>query len=221
MPDYGSILEMMGYNYPSLEAMFKGERGRSDPLWERELGRSFGSYQTAMGDLPGLRRGMLGQLTSGLQERGIAARRGIQARRAGAGFAGAGALDRMGRTARRGLEKEYGRGMWGIGQDIAGREASLLATLLGQTQEYLGGIEPVRGTGRDPRYWGEKPEEWTSTGEWMGPQGRQPLGGFLREYLPRGEEITPMTFEEFLESSGMSGSQAEYAYNEYLRIVSA
>lgn len=184
MPNnYGSILSMLGAryeDYPSLEAMFRGERGRYDPLWGRELGSHFAGYQAAMGELPGLRGGMLGQLRGGLQQRGIAAGRGLEARRAGAGFAGAGAIERFGRTGRRGLEQEYGRGMYGIGQDIAGREASYLATLLGKTESYLRGIEPTVGDpdyispGMMPRDWMDAPgaePEYLSFEDWLSDKG--------------------------------------------------
>ncbi len=137
MPDYGSLLGMMGLEAPSLPEYFGQYFEDVDPRWSQYMGEQFGAAETALGELPGLRRGMLGQLRGGLQERGVAAGRGLQARRAGAGFAGAGALDRMGRTARRGLGQEYGRGMWGIGQDIARKEAGVLGGLRGQLGGFL------------------------------------------------------------------------------------
>ncbi len=137
MPDYSSLMGMLGLGAGTLPEYFGQYFEDVDPRWSQYMGEQFGAAETALGELPGLRRGMLGQLRGGLQERGVAAGRGMQARRAGAGFAGAGALDRMGRTARRGIEQEYGRGMYGIGQDIARKEAGVLGGLRGQLGGFL------------------------------------------------------------------------------------
>lgn len=136
-PRWGSLLGMMGYDVKTLPGLFGQYFEEPDPKWARYLEPSFRLAEEALGELPGQRRSMLGQLTAGLQERGVAAGRELQARRAGAGFAGAGALDRFGRTTRRGLEQEYGRGMWGIGQDIARREAGILGALTGKVGGFL------------------------------------------------------------------------------------
>lgn len=148
-------MEMMGYQAPDLPTLFGQHFEDVDPRWTQMFEPQFEAARTALGELPGLRGGMLGQLRGGLQERGLTAGRGLQARRAGAGFAGAGALDRMGRTARRGLEEEYGRGMWGIGQDIARKRAGVLGGLRGRIGSFLemlmaADTEPAAGDGAVP-----------------------------------------------------------------------
>ncbi len=137
MPDYSSLMGMLGLGAGTLPEYFGQYFEDVDPRWTQYMGEQFGAAETALGELPGLRRGMLGQLRGGLQERGVAAGRGLQARRAGAGFAGAGAIERGGRIARRGIEQEYGRGVWGIGQDIARKEAGVLGGLRGQLGGFL------------------------------------------------------------------------------------
>jgi len=137
MPN-GNIMEMMGYEAGGLPELFGQYFQDVDPRWTEMFAPRFEDTRTALGELPGLRGGMIGQLRGGLQERGIAATRGLQAQRAGAGFAGAGALDRTGRTARRGLEQEYGRGIYGIGQDIERRRAGLLGGLRDEIGGFLG-----------------------------------------------------------------------------------
>lgn len=152
MPDYSTqnLLQMMGYEAGTLPELFGQHFEDPKDVWSQFLEPSFGLAGEALGELPELRRGMLGQLTSGLQERGATAGRELQHRRAGAGFAGAGALDRAGRVSRRGLGREYESGRWGIGQDIAKREAGILGGLSGQVGSFLqallaGGAEPGEG----------------------------------------------------------------------------
>lgn len=137
MPDYSSLLGMMEYEAETLPELFGQWYQDVDPIWTEQLSPAFKLAETALGELPGLRGGMLGQLRGGLQQRGIAAGRALEARRAGAGFAGAGAIERFGRMGRRGLEREYGRGMYGIEQDIAKQEAGILGTLAGKTESFL------------------------------------------------------------------------------------
>ncbi len=137
MPDYSSLLGTLGYDASSLQGLFGQYFKDVDPRWSQFLEPSFETAQTALGELPGMRRGLLGQLTSGLQERGVAAGRGLQSRRAGAGFAGFGALDVLGRTTRGGLEREMGVGRFRIGEDIARKRAGVLGTLGGKVGGFL------------------------------------------------------------------------------------
>ncbi len=194
MPDYGSLLGMMGYDVGSISGLFEQFE---DPLasWTERLKPAFGRAQAALGELPGLRGEMLGQLRGGLQERGVAVGRGLRTRRAGAGFAGAGALDRMGRTARRGIEQEYGRGTWGIGQDIARKEAGILGGLTGTVESFLGQLmaadtraAPADDTGSilDP-YWAREPVPEPPTGlpsyeDWLAAAGWVDTAARRREY---------------------------------------
>ena len=147
MPDYSSLLGTLGYDASSLQGLFGQYFKDVDPRWSQFLEPSFETAQTALGELPGMRRGLLGQLTSGLQERGVAAGRGLQARRAGAGFAGFGALDVLGRTTRGGLEREMGVGRFRIGEDIAKKRAGVLGTLGGKVGGFL---EQLLAAGTEP-----------------------------------------------------------------------
>ena len=137
MPDYSSILGTIGYDASSLQDLFGQYFQDVDPRWSQHLAPSFKTAQTALGELPGMRREMTGQLMGGLQQRGVTAARGLQSRRAGAGFAGFGALDELGRTTRAGFEREAGLGRFRIGEDIARKRAGVLGTLSGKVGGFL------------------------------------------------------------------------------------
>ncbi len=177
MPDYSSLLGMMGYDASSIQGLLGQYFDEPKDVWSKYLGGEFESAQKALGELPGLRRGMLGQFTSGLQERGIAAGRGIQALRAGAGFAGSGQIGQLQRTGRRGLEQEYGRGAWGIGQDIMKREAGIIGGLRGKTGSFLemlmasGAVQPEARESRpqDPIF--GRPGDLQTWPQWLENRG--------------------------------------------------
>lgn len=161
MPN-GSLMEMMGYKAGGLPELFGQYFEDVDPRWTQMFEPQFEATRTALGELPGQRRGMLEQLTGGLQQRGVAAGRALQGRRAGAGFAGAGAIERFGRTARQGLEQEYGRGMWGIEQDIARKRAGVLGGLRGRIGSFL---EQLMAAGTTAAAGVQPPYETTGRGE--------------------------------------------------------
>ncbi|KKM79920.1 hypothetical protein LCGC14_1345060 [marine sediment metagenome] len=199
MPDYSNIMGMMGLEAPSLPEYFGQYFEDVDPRWSQYMGEQFGAAETALGELPGLRRGMLGQLRGGLQERGAAIGRGVQARRAGAGFAGAGAFGREARTARRGLGQEYGLGMYGIGQDIARKEAGVLGGLRGQLGSFMerlmaAGVTPAGDDG----YLEPPPPEIDYT----------------KPVEPSGPTVDAMNYYEFLGQTQQGPS--DYSYRQYL-----
>lgn len=148
MPN-GSLMEMMGYEAGGLQELFGQYFQDVDPRWSQYFEPQFETTRTALGELPGLRGGMLEQLRGGLQRRGVEAGRALRGRQAGAGFAGAGAFGREARTARRGLGEEYGRGMWGIEQDIARKRAGLLGGLRGEIGGFLGQLMAADVGGRE------------------------------------------------------------------------
>lgn len=216
-----SLMEMMGYKAPDLPTLFGQYFEDVDPRWTEMFAPQFKATQTALGELPGLRGGMLGQLRGGLQQRGVAAGRELQARRAGAGFAGSGAIERLGRTTRRGLGEEYGRGMWGIGQDIARKKAGLLGGLRGRIGSFLemlmaADVSPATG------------DSDVGAGD-VGAGGWPLQEGYLEERAVKTKEkLAKLTFEKWLEQNefinmdefeGMEESDQaalESDYNEYL-----
>ena len=218
MPDYSSLLGMMGYEAATLPELFGQYFEDVDPRWTQYLEPSFGLAHEALGELPGLRGGMLRQLTGGLQERGVAAGRELRARRAGAGFAGAGAIERLGRTARRGLRQEYGRGMWDIGQRIAGREAGILGALTGKVGTFLErllaadvtpageGVPPYEHARIPPR---ERLEELPGFAE-------EPIGELDVEEVPPGGEVG-LTYAQWLDYGFMPGGTPEDYYEWYFK----
>ncbi len=203
-----NLLGMIGYDAESLPDLFGQHFQNVKPIWSQFLEPSFDLAQTALGALPELRGSLLGQLTSGLQERGVAAGRGLQSRRAGAGFAGSGALDQLGQTGRRGLEQEFGRGSFRIGQDIAQKEAGILGALSGKVGGFLqtllaAGTEAAETDTRAPGV--ETPVTPPTAG--LTPEDQTFISG-----LPSG-----LTLNEFMERMGVTELTQETGrlYSQY------
>ena len=216
MPDYSSLLGTLGYDASSLQGLFGQYFKDVDPRWSQFLEPSFETAQTALGELPGMRRGLLGQLTSGLQERGVAAGRGLQARRAGAGFAGFGALDVLGRTTRAGFEREADIRRYRIGEDIARKRAGVLGTLGGKVGGFLEQLlaAGTEGLG-DGGGAGTETSEDVSTnyGAWLTSMGYTTSEERFQEWKTLYGGVaaeTKMGFTEWLASVGMTAGSEEW-----------
>ena len=133
---YSNLLQLIGFDTGSISGLFSDFKDPK-PLWAKLLEPEFKGAQEALGGLPGLRRGLLGQLTGGLQQRSVAAGSGLEGRRAQSGFAGSGQIDQLGQLGRRGLQQEFGRGSFRIDQDIQEREAGILGGLSGKVSSFL------------------------------------------------------------------------------------
>ncbi len=138
------LLGLIGYDASSLEELFGQTFKDPKAEWSTLLQPEFKGAAEALGELPGQRRGLLGQLTSGLQERSFTAGRRIAGAAAGTGFAGSGQISQLGEASRRELGGEYGRGSFRITQDIQRREAGILAALKGNVGSFLAMLMAAR-----------------------------------------------------------------------------
>ena len=86
------LLGQIGYDASSLSDLFGQSFADPKPAWEKFLEPSFDLAREALGELPGQRRGLLGDVTSGLQKKSFVAGRRLEGRSATAGFAGSGQI---------------------------------------------------------------------------------------------------------------------------------
>lgn len=143
MPDFnpystGGLLGQIGYeDVSSLDELFGRTFKDPSDKWAQFLQPSFKLAGEALEELPGQQRGMVGQVTSRLQERSRVAKLRISGAAASTGFAGSGQISDLFRRSGEKIGQEYGSERYRIGQDIQRREAGILAALSGNVSSFL------------------------------------------------------------------------------------
>lgn len=208
------LLGQIGYDASSLSELFGQQFAEPKAAWEQFLQPSFTLAQEALGELPGQRAGLLGELSSGLQRRSFVAGRKLAGRAATAGFQGSGQIEQLGELGRRDIGREYTQGRRGIGEDIAKREAGILGALSGNVSSFLqslvsSGAELASGVD----YGSTIPPGALPYIEWRNQGGQGGKEGYL-EYLSRFESENTIPPESGPGSVDISDAPGNY-YNPF------